>query len=124
MNGFKTLIVAELSANHNKDFDLAARTIKAMADAGADAVKVQTYRPESLTLDLDKGYFAPRKEGLWKGYTPWKLYSEAAMPYEWQPKLQKLAEELGLVFFSSPFDLEAVDFLESMNVPMYKNCLF
>ena len=119
-NPDNVLIIAELSANHNKNFDLAVRTLKAMADAGADAVKVQTYRPESLTLDMDTVYFAPRKEGLWKGYTPWKLYSEAAMPYEWQPKLQKLAEELGLVFFSSPFDLEAVNFLESMNVPMYK----
>jgi pseudaminic acid synthase len=118
------LIIAELSANHNNDYDLAVKTIKAMAEAGADAVKVQTYRPESLTIDMDTGYFAPRTEGLWKGYTPWKLYTEAAMPYEWQPKLKKVAEDLGLVFFSSPFDLEAVDFIESMNVPMYKIASF
>ena len=120
----KVFIIAELSANHNNDFDLAVKTIKAMAQAGADAVKVQTYRPKSLTLDLDTGYFAPRTEGLWKGYTPWKLYTEAAMPYEWQPKLKKVAEDLGLVFFSSPFDMEAVDFLESINVPMYKIASF
>jgi pseudaminic acid synthase len=113
-------IIAELSANHNNDYDLSVKTIQAMAKAGADAVKVQTYRPESLSLDLDTGYFAPRTEGLWKGYTPWKLYTEAAMPYEWQPKLKKVAEDLGMVFFSSPFDLEAVDFLESINVPLYK----
>jgi len=120
----KVFIIAELSANHNNDFDLAVKTIQAMANAGADAVKVQTYKPESLTIDLDTGYFAPRTEGLWKGYTPWKLYNEASMPYEWQPKLKKAAENMGLVFFSSPFDKEAVDFLESMNVPMYKIASF
>jgi len=116
----KTFIIAELSANHNQDFNLAVKTIEAMAEAGADAVKIQTFKPGSLTLDLDTGYFAPRTEGLWKGYTPWKLFQEAAMPYEWQPKLKKVAEDLGLVFFSSPFDHEAVDFLESIQVDMYK----
>lgn len=116
----KTLVIAELSANHNNNFELAVKTIEAMAGAGADAVKIQTFKPESLTLDIDTGYFAPRTEGLWKGYTPWKLFTEAAMPYEWQPKLKRVAEDLGLVFFSSPFDHEAVDFLETMQVPMYK----
>lgn len=119
-----TFIIAELSANHNNDFNLAVKTIKAMADSGADAVKVQTYKPESLTIDIDTGYFAPRQDGLWKGYTPWKLFSEAAMPYEWQPKLKKIAEDLGLVFFSSPFDKEGVDFLESIDVPLYKIASF
>ncbi|HOY38385.1 MAG TPA: N-acetylneuraminate synthase family protein, partial [Bacteroidales bacterium] len=76
----KTFIIAELSANHNQDFNLAVKTIEAMAEAGADAVKIQTFKPGSLTLDLDTGYFAPRTEGLWKGYTPWKLFQEAAMP--------------------------------------------
>jgi len=117
-------IIAELSANHNNDFDLAVKTIEAMAEAGADAVKVQTYKPQSLTIDSDTGYFAPRTEGLWRGYTPWKLYTEAAMPYEWQPRLKKIAEDLGLVFFSSPFDKEGVDFLESINVPLYKIASF
>ena len=116
----KTFIIAELSANHNHDYELAVKTIQAMAKTGADAVKLQTYKPESLTLDLETGFFKPRTEGLWKGYRPWRLYTEAAMPYEWQPKLKRVAEDLGLVFFSSPFDLEAVDFLESLNVPMYK----
>ena len=119
-NPKNTFIVAELSANHNHNFDLAVKTIHAMAEAGADAVKVQTYKPESLTINLNTGYFAPRNEGLWKGYTPWKLYEEASMPYEWQPKLKKIAEDLGLLFFSSPFDKEGVDFLESINVPIYK----
>ncbi|MBN2682512.1 MAG: pseudaminic acid synthase [Bacteroidales bacterium] len=116
----KTFIIAELSANHNNDFNLAVKTIEAMAQSGADAVKVQTYKPESLTVNLNTGLFAKRKDGLWKGYTPWELYKEAAMPYEWQPKLKLIAENLGLVFFSSPFDIEGVDFLESINVPMYK----
>jgi len=120
----RTLIVAELSANHNNKFDLAVKTIEAMAKAGADAVKVQTYKPESLTLDLNTGYFAPRTEGLWKGYTPWNLYQEAAMPYEWQPKLKEVALDIGLLFFSSPFDLEAVDFLAGMDVPMFKIASF
>src|SRR5690554_5049328 len=120
----KVFIIAELSANHNNDFGLAVATIEAMAKAGADAVKVQTYKPESLTINLDTGDFAPREEGLWKGYTPWKLFEEAAMPYEWQSKLQKIALDLGLEFFSSPFDKEAVDFLETLNVPLYKIASF
>jgi len=116
----KVYIIAELSANHNNDFDLAEKTIEAIAVSGADAVKVQTYTPKSLSINSNTGYFAPRKEGLWKGYTSWDLYTEAAMPYDWQPKLQKIAHNLGLDFFSSPFDFEGVDFLESLDVPKYK----
>lgn len=119
-NKNSTFIIAELSANHNNNFELAVKTIESAAKVGADAVKIQTYKPESLTVDLETGYFAPRTEGLWKGYTPWRLYSEASMPYEWQPKLKKVAEDLGLIFFSTPFDIDAVDFLEKLNVPMYK----
>jgi len=119
-NPDSVFIIAELSANHNNNWDLTVKTIEAMAKSGADAVKVQTYKPESLTLDMDTGLFAPRTEDLWKGYTPWKLYEEAHMQYEWQPKLKKIAEDLGLIFFSSPFDKEGVDFLESINVPYYK----
>ena len=116
----KTFIIAELSANHNNDFDLAVKTIEAMAASGADAVKVQTYKPQSLTIDSDKGYFEPRRSGLWKGYTSWKLYNEAAMPYEWQPRLKKISNDLGLIFFSSPFDNDGVDFLQSIECPIYK----
>lgn len=119
-NPNRVFIIAELSANHNNDYSLAVKTIEAMADAGADAVKVQTYKPESLTTNIDTGYFAPRTKGLWKGYTPWDLFSEAAMPYDWQPNLKLIAEKLGLTFFSSPFDIEGVDFLESINCPIYK----
>ena len=113
-------IIAEISANHNNDFELAVKTVQAIAKTGADAVKVQTYTPDSLTLDVDNEYFGPRPSGLWKGRTPYQLFQEASMPYEWQPKLKKIANDLGLDFFSSPFDLQAVDFLEEMGVPMYK----
>ncbi len=117
-------IIAELSANHNNNFDIAVKSVKAMADAGADAVKVQTYTADSLSIDVDNEYYKPKTEGLWKGYRPYDLYKEAAMPYEWQPKLQKIAGDLGLEFFSSPFDKEGVDFLETLNVPRYKIASF
>lgn len=119
-----TFIIAEISANHGGSLETAERTIHAIAATGADAVKVQTYRPESLSLDVDNEYFGPKKDGAWKGIRPWDLYRDAAMPYDWQPRLKTLAEELGLVFFSSPFDLEGVDFLESLNVPCYKIASF
>lgn len=119
-NNSDIFIIAELSANHNNDFDVAVKTIKAMAAAGADAVKVQTYTADSLSIDVDNEYFKPKEEGLWEGYRPYDLYKEASMPYEWQPKLQKVAHDLGLEFFSSPFDKEGVDFLESLEVPKYK----
>lgn len=123
-NNNKVFIIAELSANHNHDFDLAKRTIKAMAESGADAVKVQTYTPDSLVMDCDNEYFGPISTGLWKGIKRYDLYKEGAMPYEWQPLLKKYAESLGMVFFSTPFDLEGVDFLEEMNVPIYKVASF
>lgn len=113
-------IIAELSANHNNNFDLAVKTIEAMAECGADAVKIQTYTADSLTLDVDNEFFGPRKDGLWKGKRPYEIFQEGSLPYEWQPKLKTIAENLGLVFFSSPFDLEGVDFLEQMGVDLYK----
>ncbi len=116
----KTFIVAELSANHNNDFDIAVKTIEAMAKAGADAVKFQTFRPDSFTLDVDNDDFGPKKTGLWKGYRPIDLYTQGAMPYEWQEKLFKFAERLNMLCFSTPFDKEGVDFLESIGCPMYK----
>jgi pseudaminic acid synthase len=120
----KTLIVAELSANHNQNYDLAARTIEAMSKAGADAVKFQTFKPDSFTLNADTEDFEPRKIGLWKGYRPIDLYTQGAMPYEWQPKLMKIANDLGLICFSTPFDNDAVDFMEAMNMPIYKIASF
>lgn len=109
-----------MSANHNQDFNLAVKTIEAMAEAGADAVKFQTYTPDSLTLNVNNSYFGPRETGLWKGMTLYEIYTEGAMPYDWQPKLKKIANDLGLICFSTPFDIAAVDFMEHMEVPIYK----
>ena len=120
----KVYIIAELSANHNNDFDLAVRTIEAMAKAGADAVKFQTFKPLSFTMDVDNDDFGPRKTGLWKGQKPCDVFRIGAMPYEWQPKLQKVANDLGIICFSTPFDNEAVDFMEEMNMPIYKIASF
>lgn len=120
----KTFIIAELSANHKQDIEIAKRTILAMAESGADAVKIQTYTPNSLVMDVNNEYFGPISTGLWKGIKRYDLYKEGMMPYEWQPLLKEYAESLGLVFFSTPFDLDGVDFLESMNVPIYKIASF
>jgi pseudaminic acid synthase len=117
-------IIAELSANHNGNLQIAKDTIKAIAETGANAVKVQTYKPQSLTLNLNTGFFSPRTEGLWAGKTPWELYTMGSLPYDWHKELQELSESLGLVFFSTPFDKEAVDFLENLNIPLYKIASF
>ena len=116
----KILIIAEISANHNNDLNLTKKTIEAIKKSGADAVKIQTYKPDSLTLKLNDGYFKPRTKGLRKGYTPWELYSEASLPYEWHLEIKELCDKNNLIFFSSPFDKEAVDFLENLDVPYYK----
>jgi len=114
------LIVAELSCNHLQKYSLAVRTIKAMAKAGGDAVKLQTYKPKSLTLDVTNQYFKKNKKGIWKGMTPWDIYEKAYTPWKWQPKLKNLAESLGMICFSSPFDHEAVEFYKKMKMPAYK----
>lgn len=119
-----TFIIAELSANHLQNFDLAVDTIKAMKESGADAVKIQTYTPDTITIDSDNEYFRIDQGTLWDGKTLYQLYQDAYTPWEWQPKLKEIAEELGLVFFSSPFDKTSVDFLEKMNVPAYKVASF
>lgn len=123
-NDNPVFIIAELSANHLQDFDLAAKTITAMKEAGADAVKLQTYTPDTLTIDCDNEYFRIKQGTLWNGRTLYQLYKEAYTPWEWQPELKKFAEDLGLIFFSSPFDKTSVDFLERMNVPAYKVASF
>lgn len=117
-------IVAELSANHQQKFELAVETIKAVKDAGADAVKLQTYTPDTITLNSDSEYFRIKHDTLWDGKTFYQLYKEAYTPWEWQPKLKKIAEELGLIFLSTPFDETAVDFLEKMDVLAYKVASF
>ena len=117
---YRTYIIAELSANHEQNYDLAVETIKAMKEAGADAVKLQTYTPDSMTLNSDKPWFKTREDGLWAGQRLYDLYKKGETPWEWHQPLKELAESLGMDFFSSPFDLHSVDLLESIDVPAYK----
>jgi pseudaminic acid synthase len=117
-------IVAEISANHLQDYELAIKTIEAAHASGADAVKLQTYTPATITLDCDNEYFQIKQGTIWDGKTLYGLYEEAYTPWDWQPKLKDYAEELGMICFSSPFDPTAVDFLEKMNVPAYKVASF
>lgn len=116
----KTYIIAELSANHGNDLNVILETLTAIANSGADAVKVQTYQADSLTLDLDNEYFGPKNSGPWKGLKPYDIFKEGALSLEWHQLIKDKANELGLDFFSTPFDIQAVDFLESIDVPKYK----
>jgi N-acetylneuraminate synthase len=116
-------IVAEVSANHRQDFQQAVAIVRAAAEAGADAVKLQTYTADTLTLDCDRPEFRIRGT-LWNGRTLHDLYGEASMPWEWQPKLRDVARGLGLTLFSTPFDATAVAFLESLAAPAYKIASF
>lgn len=116
-------VVAEMSANHNQDLEHAVRILEAAKAAGADAVKLQTYTPDTLTIDCDNEYF--RINGtIWQGKNLHQLYGEAYTPWEWHPKLKKVADGLELDLFSTPFDSTAVDFLESINLPAYKVASF
>ena len=113
-------VVAELSANHNGDLERAKSIVRAARDAGADAIKLQTYTADTLTLDCDNEYFRIRGGTVWDGRTLHDLYAEASMPWEWHAELMALAHSLGLDCFSTPFDASAVAFLEELNVPAYK----
>lgn len=115
-----TFIVAEISANHNQDYSRAVEIIHAAKEAGADAVKLQTYTADTITIDCDDECFQINEGTIWDGTTLYKLYQEAYTPWEWQPKLMEEANKLGLECFSSPFDFSSVDFLEEMKVPAYK----
>ncbi len=119
-----TYVIAEISANHNQDFEQAVMLVRAAKEAGADAVKLQTYTPDTLTIDCDNEYFHIGKGTIWEGRTLYDLYKEAYTPWEWQPKLKEVADDLQLHFFSTPFDFTAVDFLEEMDVPAYKIASF
>lgn len=116
-------IIAEISANHNGSFEQAEATVRAAADSGADAVKLQTYTADTLTLDVDSEMFKS-KNPIRGGRSLYSIYSEGAMPWEWQARLKQTAEERGLLFFSTPFDKSAVDFLESIGVGFYKIASF
>lgn len=111
--------VAEMSGNHLQDYGRAVEIVHAAKEAGADAIKLQTYTADSLSVDCDKEYFRIHG-GLWDGMTEYRLYQEACTPWEWQPKLQEVAQKLGLICFSSPFDHAAVDFMAANKMPAYK----
>lgn len=122
--GQPCMIVAELSGNHNGDYNRAVEIIHAAKAAGADAVKLQTYTADTITIDCDKPWFMTPGDGLWAGRTLHDLYEEAYTPWEWHEGLIKEANSLGMECFSSPFDPTAVDYLEDLNVPAYKIASF
>lgn len=122
--GMPCFIIAELSANHNGDLNVAIETIRAAKRCGADAIKLQTYTPDTLTIDCDNEFFRIDGGTLWDGKTLHQLYGEAYTPWEWHEKLFEVAKEEGLICFSSPFDFTAVDFLEKLDVPAYKIASF
>lgn len=120
---FPVYIIAEMSANHGQDFDKAVQILEAAKSSGADAIKLQTYKPSTMTIDCDKPDF--RVSGtVWDGQNLYDLYGEAYTPWEWHPRLKDVATDLGLDFFSTPFDDTAVDFLEELGVPAYKIASF
>lgn len=123
-HGHPCYIIAELSANHGGDFQIAADTIRAMKESGADAVKLQTYTADTLTIACDKPPFKIGGGTLWDGRTLHELYQEAYMPWDWQPKLMAVARETGIDLFSTPFDDSAVVFLEGLDVPAHKIASF
>lgn len=123
MRNRKVFIIAELSANHGGEIKIAVETVRAAKRAGADAIKLQTYTADTITLDSDKEDFVI-KGTIWEGRRLHDLYKEAFLPWEWHEELYKTAKEEGLICFSSPFDKTAVDFLEELNTPIYKIASF
>lgn len=117
-------IIAELSANHNHDKSIALETVKAAKEAGADAIKIQTYTPDTITLNVHNDHFKINSDTIWDGKYLYDLYKEAYTPWEWHKEIFDYANELGIISFSSPFDFSAVDFLEDLNVPAYKIASF
>ena len=119
------LIVAEMSGNHNQSLDRALQIVEAAAKAGAHALKLQTYTPDTMTIDLDEREFhIDDPDSLWQGTSLYKLYEQAHTPWEWHQPIFERGQELGLIVFSTPFDATAVDFLEDLNVPAYKIASF
>ena len=112
-------LIAEISANHCGKFEIAKRLIKCAKENGADAVKLQTYSPETMTLNSNKKMFKIN-EGIWKGYKLWDLYKKAQTPLNWHKQLFDYSKTIGIKIFSTPFDETAVDFLEKLNCPIYK----
>ena len=123
-NSSPVFIIAELSANHNGSLSTAVETIKAAKRSGADAIKLQTYTADTLTIDSKKDDFVIKSNSIWDGKSFYDLYKQAYTPWKWHDELFKVAKEEGLICFSSPFDFSAVDFLENFNVPAYKIASF
>jgi len=123
-NNHPVFIIAEMSANHIQDFDIAVKIIQGAKKAGTDAIKLQTFTPDTTTIDCDNEYFQIKQGTIWDGQTLYELYKKAYMAWGWQPKLKKIAENEGLVCFSTPGDKTAVNFLEGINVPAYKIASF
>ncbi len=114
-------IIAEMSGNHNQSLDRALAIVQAAAEAGAHAIKIQTYTADTITLDVaEREFFISDKRSLWKGQSLYDLYKQAYTPWDWHEPIMNRATELGLICFSTPFDETAVDFLETLNVPAYK----
>lgn len=122
--GKPSYIIAELSANHNKSLQIALDSIAAAKEAGADAVKLQTYTPDTLTINCDNEHFRIKGGTLWDGKTLYDLYGEAYMPWEWHAQLIQKAQEINIDIFSTPYDKTALDFLENLNMPVYKIASF
>lgn len=123
--GSPPFIIAEMSGNHNQSLQRALSIVEAIADSGADAIKLQTYTPDTMTLDLNKGdFFINDDKSLWGGKSLYNLYAEAHTPWEWHKPIFDKARDLGLIAFSTPFDNSSVDFLESLDVPCYKIASF
>lgn len=124
MIGNRVFIIAEISANHNGKIENAIELIKKCKEIGADAVKLQTYTPNTITIDCKNEYFKVSGGTLWDGQTLYNLYEKAYMPWDWQPVLMNVAKDIGIECFSTPFDKTSVDFLEDLNVPRYKIASF
>ena len=122
--GSPVYVIAEISGNHNGSYDRAVRIHEECAAAGVDASKLQTYTADTLTIDSDNDIFKVGNNNTWAGRTLYDLYEEAHTPWDWQPKLKKRADDLGVHLFSSPFDFTAVDFLDEMDVPAFKVASF
>jgi pseudaminic acid synthase len=121
---YKCFLIAELSANHGGSLDIAKETVRAAKRAGADAIKLQTYTADTITLNVRSNHFKINQGTAWDGQYLYDLYKGASLPWEWHKPLFDLAKQEGLVCFSSPFDHTAVDFLEELNTPIYKIASF